>query len=147
MVRSILSRYDADAELRKAAGELGAVTLPGGPQITETHRRTVDVLGRLLDLGAQFTGEDTPQAMRVLVTLLQRSRPALVEGVAKIPPSEIVSFIRALRDELNTIIETHPGAPAAMMDGQTTIDEHLGGSDDEHEGGADHARPDQPSQS
>lgn len=88
---------DLEARGRRLAGDV--LTSP-------VHLRTIDVLGKLLTMAVDMTGEDTPTHLRMLVLMLEKGRPLLVEGLAKVPDSQVIEFMRSIRDDIQSIIDT-----------------------------------------
>ena len=77
-----------------------------GPAPTAVHLATVGVLTDLMQLAVSMSNGETPVHLRALLTMLNKSRPMLLEGLTSLPPEAIVEFMRGLRDRINVIVDT-----------------------------------------
>lgn len=93
------------AALERRGDELAGVpaTLAG---LHPVHAQTLDVLGELMHLGSSMSGGDVPTHLRVMMTMLDKGRPMLAEGIAALDPAQIQAFMAQLVGRIQTIIDT-----------------------------------------
>lgn len=101
MSRKSIAETMAALEARGAGLE---ETPQHGPAPTEVHRRAVDVLSSLMQLGTQMSNGATPTHLKVLMRTLQASQPMMLDGLAGIPPEQIRAFMRMLHDKIGEIL-------------------------------------------
>lgn len=132
-VRGVMARLAAEG----SSGDLDrrAARLAGEAPSSPVKLATVEVLSKLLRLAVEMTGEDTPTHLQVLVKMLEKGRPLLLEGLEKVPDPTVVVFMREIRDDIQTIID------AGGVDSAGTPE----GSDDQPAATGDLAGVDQPS--
>jgi hypothetical protein len=110
MRRSLTERYD---RLEAHGDELAGAGVPAGA--LPIHTATVDVLSDLFTMSEQLTSSDTPQHLRVMMRMLDKSRPMLLEGLTGVPPASIRAFLGDLVPRLQSIIDT----PDTYLEGGT----------------------------
>lgn len=107
MARGVMARL-REAEQARGSGDLlqraDRLARTGGP-LSAVHQRTVDVLAKLVRLAVSMTGDETPTHLRVLVTMLDKSRPLLLDGLAKVPDDQVIAFMTEIRDDCQSIID------------------------------------------
>ena len=107
-MKSILQRLD---ELEARGDELA--DLPGAGLPSRTHEVAVEVMFELITMGnlfAQAGGRDSgvPTMLSAMIHTLERSRPILVESIAKVPEPAIQQFMRELGAKVARIYEVEP---------------------------------------
>lgn len=143
--RSILEVAD-DLDARGDALAL----MPGTPEPTEVHLAALDVMTELMALGQRLAtaSSDVPHMLSAFLTTIDRSRPMMIEGLAKVPPSAIRQFLGALGERIQTVIDL-PLTAAELSE----LEEGGSGDDDpidleqlvaEAEAQGDQPRSDQP---
>jgi hypothetical protein len=94
-------QLEALGEQLAAAGLGGAM----GAMPTPVHEKAVDVLTKLVQLGATTMDDDTPVMLRTLVRGLEHTRPMLVQTFAKTDTQTVLNFMAALMGDLQSIID------------------------------------------
>jgi hypothetical protein len=99
-----LSRYqDPSPDALEAAADKLAALPSRAP--SPVHRATVDMIERLITLSADHTDTETPQGLRIMVAMLRKSKPLMLESVARIEPTQLMQFIGELRDDCQRVID------------------------------------------
>ncbi len=107
--RTVLDRVE---QLERRGDRLAG---PLAQRAHPVHVKAADVLAKMLTLGGQLAGENTPAHMRVIMRMLETSRPMLLEQLVTIEPAQIRAFMGALAGELLAIAnEPDPGAAPAL---------------------------------
>lgn len=113
MVRriSVYDSLDTLAELDAYADTLETETAPAEPP-SPVHARTLEVMQELVQLGQDYSGPDTPLALRATILALDRSRPLMLDLMARIEPAQLAAFMAQLAAQLQSIADTYDGPPA-----------------------------------
>ena len=89
-------------QLRARGSELAGT----GPDLHPVHIATANVLTDLMNLGSRLSNDTVPQHLRILMTMLDKGRPMLLEGISSLEPDAIKAFMSELVARINTIIDT-----------------------------------------
>lgn len=108
MAESTLARYDR-LNRRSRQLDAAAATVPAalaGPPVTAVHQAAAEVFGELIRFGSgAAAGGTAPLALRALMRTVEKSEPMLVDGLAKMPPDQIVTFMAELIAKLQRIVD------------------------------------------
>lgn len=91
--------------------EQRAARLLGEQALTAVQSRAVQVLTSLLGLAVHMSNEteEAPTTLRMLVMMLDKGRPLLVDGIAKVPDAVIVEFMGKLAADIASVIDAGKG--------------------------------------
>lgn len=89
-------------ERRRALEGIRAEMRPQA-QPTAVHVQTVEVLADLLEMGKQFSSDEIPTPLRVLMRTVEKMRPTLTAELANVPPDQIVTFMRMIEGKIHQI--------------------------------------------
>ena len=105
-MKSLISRYD-QAAAAASLDQVGDQLYAGGPTMsepTEVQRRFVAFVTGLADHAEKSLSADTPAILSSAMALLRRSRPMLIEGIARVDDAKILGFLSMLRDDINAVL-------------------------------------------
>jgi hypothetical protein len=93
---------------------LGVAGLPGAPQPTDTHVALVNLLDRILEMGAASDTQGGHPALRASLRFIRKMKPVAVEEIARVPEDEVRGFIANLIAEMAGAVSAvcpHCGLP------------------------------------
>ncbi len=113
-----MSITERAAALERRADEINGAPLAPGGDLHPVHVATVDVLTDLMNLGREMSGGgQIPSHLRVMMTMLDKGRPMLLDGIAKLDPAGIVDFMRQLEEKIHRIVVTPIGGDSDHHNG------------------------------
>lgn len=98
--RSLLERLADQGEK-----ELDKGTPAGIPAAGPVHVQAAAVLSDLVKMGNALSNGQTPAVLRSFMRMLDKAQPMMLEGLAGVPAEQIKTFMRDLRDRIDTILE------------------------------------------
>lgn len=101
----------AEAEARMAK-RLGI----GAPMPTRTHQVALEVFEEMMTMGVELAGragDDAPAQLRMLMRMINESRPLLAKHIAKAPARELREFMGMLGAKIQRIVDEPEGGPNA----------------------------------
>lgn len=106
------------ARLEARGDELGGLAVAAGTQ-HPVHVATVEVLSDLMNMGSSLSGGGhVPQHLRVLMLMLDKGRPMMLDGISGLEPAAIQQFMAELVAKIQRICDVPIGEAAA--DGSTS---------------------------
>jgi hypothetical protein len=104
-------------ELAEAEARLDAKLGVGAPLPTRTHEVALEVFEEMLRLGLELSesngAEQAPVQFKVILRMINESRPLMAKYIAKAPVGELQRFMSMLIAKMQRIVDEGQGGPHA----------------------------------
>lgn len=102
MGRDMAARLERYADVLSEEPPPADRLLPGAIQPTDTHRRLMDLMDTIMDMGTGLEGDGSSGHVMLKASLrtVRKLRPVALEELAKVPEDEILRFMGGLTEDM-----------------------------------------------